>query len=136
MISDTPPSAPKPITASLCQLGATAPNPVLTTLRYFRDEYRAHVDEKRCPAGVCKALVTYSVVADACTGCGACKKKCPADAISGEPKAVHEMNPDSRLHRLLSFALENAGPLFRWSQNLKGPPLLWFEKWLTFITGE
>jgi NADH:ubiquinone oxidoreductase subunit F (NADH-binding)/Pyruvate/2-oxoacid:ferredoxin oxidoreductase delta subunit len=79
---------------SLCQLGSTAANPVLTTLRYFRDEYRAHIEEKKCPAGVCKALVTYTVIADACTGCGACKKKCPSDAIEGEPKQVHEIVQD------------------------------------------
>ncbi len=79
---------------SLCQLGATAPNPVLTTLRYFRDEYRAHIEDKRCPAGVCKALITYSIVPDSCTGCGACKKKCPADAISGVPKGVHVIDQE------------------------------------------
>ncbi len=79
---------------SLCQLGSTAANPVLTTLRYFRDEYRAHIEDKKCPAGVCKALVTYTVVADACTGCGACKKKCPSEAITGEPKEVHEIVQD------------------------------------------
>ncbi len=79
---------------ALCQLGSTAQNPVLTTLRYFRDEYRAHIEEKRCPAGVCKALVTYSVVADACTGCTVCAKKCPSDAIEGEPKKVHGIVQD------------------------------------------
>jgi NADH-quinone oxidoreductase subunit F len=76
---------------ALCQLGSTAPNPVLTTLKYFRDEYRAHIEEKRCPAGVCKELVMYTVVTDACTGCAACAKKCPSDAILGEPKKVHEI---------------------------------------------
>ncbi len=79
---------------ALCQLGSTAQNPVLTTLRYFKDEYTAHIEDKRCPAGVCKELITYSVVADACTGCGACRKKCPSDAITGEPKELHEIHED------------------------------------------
>ncbi len=75
--------------ASLCQLGKTAPNPVLTTLRYFRDEYEAHIREKRCPAGACRALIQYSVIADKCTGCGVCRRNCPQEAISGEKKQVH-----------------------------------------------
>ncbi len=68
--------------ASLCGLGQTAPNPVLATLRYFRDEYVAHIVDKKCPAGVCKNLLTYKIVADKCFGCGMCAKACPADAIS------------------------------------------------------
>ncbi len=75
--------------ASLCGLGQTAPNPVLTTLRYFRDEYEAHVVEKRCPAGVCRALIEYVIDEESCTGCGACAKACPQDAISGEKKKPH-----------------------------------------------
>ena len=67
--------------ASLCGLGQTAPNPVLATLRYFRDEYVAHIVDKKCPAGVCKNLLTYKIVADKCFGCGMCAKACPADAI-------------------------------------------------------
>ncbi len=67
---------------ALCGLGQTAPNPVLSTLRYFRDEYLAHIVEKRCPAGVCKNLLTYSIDADKCVGCGMCAKGCPAEAIS------------------------------------------------------
>ncbi len=74
---------------SLCGLGKTAPNPVLTSLRYFRDEYTAHVTEKRCPAGVCKALVTFTIDSEACTGCTACAKVCPSGAVSGEKKKVH-----------------------------------------------
>ena len=74
---------------SLCGLGQTAPNPVLSTLRYFRDEYEAHVVEKRCPAGVCKHLLSYEIVADKCKGCTACKRACPAGAISGEVKTPH-----------------------------------------------
>ncbi len=67
---------------SLCQLGATAPNPVLSTIRYFRDEYKAHIMDKRCPAGVCKALITYSVHQDNCKGCNLCIKQCPQGAIT------------------------------------------------------
>ena len=74
---------------ALCALGSTAANPVLTTLRYFRDEYEAHINEKYCPAGVCKNLFQYEIDPDACTGCEACKKKCPVEAISGEKKEVH-----------------------------------------------
>ncbi len=66
---------------ALCGLGQTAPNPVLSTLRYFRDEYEAHIVDKKCPAGVCKDLLTYSIVADKCFGCGMCAKACPASAI-------------------------------------------------------
>ncbi len=72
--------------ASLCGLGQTAPNPVLSTLRYFRDEYEAHVVEKRCPAGVCKDLTNYVIVEDKCKGCSACARKCPVNAITGEIK--------------------------------------------------
>ena len=68
---------------SLCGLGTSAPNPVLSTLRYFRDEYEAHVEDKRCPAGVCRELITFSVMAEACTSCGLCVKACPVEAISG-----------------------------------------------------
>jgi len=72
--------------ASLCGLGQTAPNPVLSTLRYFRDEYVAHVVDKKCPAGVCKSLTSYEIIADKCKGCSACSRKCPVGAISGEIK--------------------------------------------------
>jgi len=74
---------------TLCALGGTAPNPVLTTLRYFRAEYEAHIFDKRCPAGSCKALITYYIDAEACTGCTLCAKKCPTQAISGERKQPH-----------------------------------------------
>ena len=74
---------------SLCGLGQTAPNPVLTTIRYFRDEYEAHIRDKRCPAHECLALLTISIVADKCTGCTVCAKKCPVDCISGARKEPH-----------------------------------------------
>lgn len=75
--------------ASLCALGKTAPNPVLSTLKYFRDEYLAHIEEKKCPAKVCRDLIHYTIDANNCTGCQACSKACPAGAIEGERKASH-----------------------------------------------
>jgi NADH-quinone oxidoreductase subunit F len=74
---------------SLCGLGQTAPNPVLTTIRYFRDEYEAHIRDKKCPAKACKALLIYEVIADKCTGCTVCAKNCPVNAIDGERKQIH-----------------------------------------------
>lgn len=79
---------------SLCALGGSAPNPVLSTLKYFREEYDAHIKDHRCPAGVCKALITYSINADKCTGCGMCIKVCPTQATSGEKKKVHTIDND------------------------------------------
>lgn len=78
--------------ASLCGLGQTAPNPVLSTLRYFRDEYMAHVVDKKCPAGVCKNLLQYKIDADKCRGCTACARKCPVSAISGAVKEPHTID--------------------------------------------
>lgn len=72
--------------ASLCGLGQTAPNPVLTTIKYFRDEYEAHIYEKKCPAKKCPALITYEIIPEKCPGCGLCTKYCPTGAISGEKK--------------------------------------------------
>jgi len=78
---------------SLCALGGTAPNTVLSTLMYFRDEYEAHVRDKKCPAGICKDLIEYFILEDKCTGCGACLKLCPQQAIQGEPKKLHMVDP-------------------------------------------
>jgi NADH:ubiquinone oxidoreductase subunit F (NADH-binding)/(2Fe-2S) ferredoxin/NAD-dependent dihydropyrimidine dehydrogenase PreA subunit len=74
---------------SLCALGQTAPNPVLTTLRYFKDEYIAHIEEKRCPARVCNSLVNYYILPDKCQGCGICARECPAEAVTGGKRMVH-----------------------------------------------
>lgn len=81
-------------TNSLCGLGQTAPNPVLATLKFFREEYVAHIQDKHCPAGVCKALMTYAIEPDKCRGCTACARKCPAGAIEGKVKEVHTIHTD------------------------------------------
>ncbi|ACL03964.1 Putative NADH-quinone oxidoreductase, NADH-binding subunit NuoF [Desulfatibacillum aliphaticivorans] len=80
---------------ALCALGTSAPNPVLTTLHFFKDEYLAHIKDQKCPAGVCKDLITYSIDPDACTGCGACAKQCPNNAITGEKKEPHTIDTDA-----------------------------------------
>ncbi len=79
---------------SLCALGKTAPNPVLSTLRYFRDEYEAHINQGQCPAGVCRALIHFSIDQQKCNGCGVCRKACPHEAIAGEKKKPHAINQD------------------------------------------
>jgi NADH-quinone oxidoreductase subunit F len=80
--------------SSLCGLGQTAPNPVLTTIRYFRDEYEAHINQKKCPAKACKKLLTYEINEQNCTGCTVCAKNCPVDAIRGERKQVHMIDQE------------------------------------------
>ncbi|MBN2534678.1 MAG: 4Fe-4S binding protein [Spirochaetales bacterium] len=82
------------IDTSLCALGKTAPNPVLSTLKYFRDEYDAHIKEKKCPARVCKALIEYRIIPEKCTACGKCRKACPYNAIAGEKKVPHQIIKD------------------------------------------
>ena len=79
---------------ALCGLGKSAPNPVLSSIRYFRDEYVAHIVEHRCPAGVCKALISYHIVPESCTGCGTCAKVCPTGAI-------HQVRGEKREEGLL-----------------------------------
>ena len=79
--------------AALCALGQSAPNPVLSTLKYFRDEYQAHL-RGECPAKVCKALIEYTIDPLKCKGCGLCIKNCPVEAITGEKKGVHQIDPD------------------------------------------
>ena len=81
-------------TSSLCALGQTAPNPVLSTLRYFREEYIAHIVDKKCPAGICKDLLHYKIDPDKCKGCTLCARTCPADAIIGSVREVHMINPE------------------------------------------
>ena len=78
--------------SALCGLGQTAPNPVLSTIRYFRDEYEAHINDKKCPAGVCKHLLDFTIDPETCKGCGICAKKCPADAITGEKKKPYTID--------------------------------------------
>ncbi len=82
------------VKTSICGLGNSAPNPVLSTIKYFRDEYEAHIRDKRCPALVCKNLIRYRIDADKCSGCGLCKRSCPVDAITGERREPHTIDPE------------------------------------------
>ena len=82
------------VQASLCALGKSAPNPVLSTLRYFREEYETHINDRKCPAGVCRNLFTFTISEEKCTGCGACLRACPVDCIVGEKKKLHSIVVD------------------------------------------
>jgi NADP-reducing hydrogenase subunit HndC len=77
---------------ALCGLGQTAPNPVLSTIRYFRNEYEAHIKEKRCPSGACKSLIRYSIEAEKCRKCGICAKQCGVNAIKGDKATPYEID--------------------------------------------
>jgi ferredoxin len=79
--------------SALCALGTSAPNPVAGALRHFRSEFEAHIRDKKCPAGVCKALTTFAIDAAVCNGCGACAKACTVEAVSGKKKETHVIDP-------------------------------------------
>jgi len=103
--------------AALCGLGQTAPNPVLSTLKHFRHEYEAHIREKRCPAGVCKELITYSVDEDKCTGCTACVRACPTKATSATDKPAKgaikgKVNPKLKMHTIAQDKCIKCGACF------------------------
>jgi NADH:ubiquinone oxidoreductase subunit F (NADH-binding)/(2Fe-2S) ferredoxin/Pyruvate/2-oxoacid:ferredoxin oxidoreductase delta subunit len=106
---------------SLCALGGTAPNPILSTLRYFRDEYEAHIQEKRCPAGICKALTAYYIVPEKCQACLICLRNCPVGAIRGGKNLVHTIDQDKCTK--CGVCLEVCPPRFRAIVKLSGVPI-------------
>jgi len=108
--------------SSLCALGGTAPNPVLTTIRYFRDEYEAHISEKRCPALSCKALISYYIDPEKCEGCGICARACPAEAIRGGKRMVHVID-QSKCTRC-STCLDVCPPKFNAVVVISGEPVV------------
>lgn len=109
------------IEASLCALGSSAPNPFLSTLRYFRDEYEAHIQEKRCPALSCKELINYHIDPDKCKACMICLKKCPADAIDGGKKRIHVVNQEKCTNCGTCF--EVCPPRFGAVKKISGEPV-------------
>jgi NADH-quinone oxidoreductase subunit F len=107
--------------ASLCALGGTAPNPVLTTIKYFRDEYEAHIREKRCPAGVCKALVSYLIQPDRCQACMICLRNCPVGAIDGGKNIIHIIDQNKCIK--CGTCLEVCPPRFGAVKKISGEPV-------------
>ena len=95
---------------SLCGLGQTAPNPVLSTIRYFRDEYEAHINNKECPSLVCRELISYKIDVEKCTGCTLCVKACPTDAIFGEKKEAHTIDQEKCI--MCGMCFEKCPPKF------------------------
>lgn len=109
------------IETSLCALGQTAPNPVLSTIRHFRGEYEAHIKEKRCPAGVCKALTSYYILPERCQACRICLRECPVGAISGDKDIVHVIDQD--MCTKCGRCLEVCPPRFAAVARLSGQPV-------------
>jgi NADH-quinone oxidoreductase subunit F len=109
------------IDASLCALGTTAPNPILSTLRYFRDEYEAHIKENRCPAYVCKELIAYHIDPDKCQACMLCLRKCPAEAVIGGKKKIHVI--DQEKCTKCGTCFEVCPPRFGAVQKISGDPV-------------
>ncbi len=109
------------VEASLCALGKSAPNPFLSTLKYFRDEYEAHINDQRCPALSCKELISFYIDPDKCTGCGTCRKQCPADAIDGDKKIIHIIDQEKCTRCGTCF--EVCPPKFSSVMKLSGEPV-------------
>jgi len=109
------------IDASLCALGATAPNPILSTLRYFRDEYEAHIKESRCPAYVCKELIAYHIDPEKCQACMICLGKCPTEAIIGAKNTIHVI--DQGLCTKCGTCFEVCPPRFGAVKRVSGEPV-------------
>jgi len=107
--------------ASLCALGTSAPNPFLSTLRYFRDEYEAHIKDKRCPALSCRELIAYHIDPDKCTACMICERKCPADAISGGKNRIHVIEQEKCTNCGTCF--EFCPPRFGAVKKISGEPV-------------
>jgi NADH:ubiquinone oxidoreductase subunit F (NADH-binding) len=110
------------MSGSLCGLGQTAPNPVLTTIRYFLDEYEAHIDEERCPARMCREFVFFRIIPDKCVGCRLCSKACPQESIQGELKKAHIIDQSECVHCGMCF--EVCPPKIAAVERLSGKELL------------